>query len=143
MRTSLRRVAITAATLVTAAAAVVTTITPATAMAWDYGPYYTTDGGRRGGAVVFEKHGDKLKVCDRSADGHSVKATVAYGETDLDEVYKEWVRGNGNCASVDASDGVPWNLKENRWIAVNVCRAQGIEIDYLDCSRWYHIYNDS
>lgn len=49
--------------------AAVLATTPAHALNWDWGPWYSGDSGDKGGVAYFEEHGDRLKVCDIDSDG--------------------------------------------------------------------------
>lgn len=63
---------------------------------------YTTDGGRAGGKAVWTAYGDKLTVCDRDADGYSVRAVLQWiGDDHYTHQFTATATGNGNCTTVD------------------------------------------
>ncbi|MET8448031.1 hypothetical protein [Streptomyces sp. NPDC005209] len=119
--------------------------TPASAIDWDWGPYYTVDAKPHGATMYFEERGDILKVCDTESDSKHAIAYVNMGTQDLDEMYTltDW-HNDGKCSYARASDGSWYNLPENRWYSLTICRAYNDTGDtqFSSCSKYYRIYND-
>ncbi|MGW7276266.1 hypothetical protein ACWGH5_37915 [Streptomyces sp. NPDC054864] len=81
-----------------------------TASGWDH--VFTATGVK----VYVEENGDKVRVCDTSANGVGATAAV-FISSQLQYTLKDSKSG-GSCASTSASDGAWWNLPEGDLIDI-------------------------
>ncbi|MFG3253660.1 hypothetical protein [Streptomyces sp. NPDC048172] len=118
-----------------AAAASLLTASPASAISWDWGPYYDSS---KGVKVYFEEKGDRLKVCDIKSDGKWVMAWVDVqgGKS----IYLADTKNDGKCRYSKASDSSYYNLPEKKWIEITPCTSTGNMCDTTGKTRSF--YND-
>lgn len=121
------------------------TISPASAIEWDHGPWHSTDSSPYGATVYVEEHDDIIKLCDTESDKLHAKVYIWTGPTDnLSQVswFTDWYN-DGHCSYEKASTG--YNLAENRTYYIQVCREynDGDQAD-VNCTSYtkYHFYND-
>ncbi|GAB2822002.1 hypothetical protein [Streptomyces daliensis] len=120
----LRRTRMTIGTLMFAGAAVTLSAGSASAINWDHTRTY--DGAR----VYFEEHGDIVKVCDTSKNGHAAEANV-YENSPGDVGYTITVTtGTGTCKSRRASQGPMYNLMEGNNTYINLDGNGGTSYTY-------------
>ncbi|NGN67225.1 hypothetical protein G5C51_25380 [Streptomyces sp. A7024] len=127
--------------LVMGAAMGALTMSPASAIDWDHGPWYSADASPRGAKAYIEENGDWIKICDIDSDGYMAYA-IAFKRTDgnkYSQVYDS--KNNGDCSYTNVNTG--GGMMENRWYDVLVCITKDI---YSDCKagskKWYEFYND-
>ena len=111
----------------------------ATTPAYAAGPdeAMNTEDGDPGGRVEFTKYGDRVRVCDKEADGYSVWMAV-YDHDDNDKfVYQLEARKNGTCLEVYANLAPEYNLKEDRIYKFAICLDNGEYFKhYCDYAYW-------
>ncbi|MFD4140303.1 hypothetical protein [Streptomyces sp. NPDC058572] len=112
------------------------TTSPAAALDWDWGPYYSSG---RGAKVYFEEHGDQFKVCDIKTDGYRA---VVWVTTSSNRYLMDFSdsKNDGRCSYSKASDGSFYNLPENTWIEITACVTNGNGCQLPGTT--YNIYND-
>ncbi|MFE4328007.1 MULTISPECIES: hypothetical protein [unclassified Streptomyces] len=89
------------------------------AITWDH-TYSGT-----GVKVYVKEHGDIIRVCDTSANGHSAWVAVMDITDNVDHYKLKASGGKGTCATHQASEGGRYNLAEYSRIALNFEGAGG------------------
>lgn len=68
------------------------TISPASAIDWDHGPWHSTDSSPYGATVYVEEHDDIIKLCDTESDKLHAKVYIWTGPTDNLRACLTWIR---------------------------------------------------
>ncbi|MEV8455129.1 hypothetical protein AB0467_32290 [Streptomyces sp. NPDC052095] len=77
------------------------------------------------GGGTFVENGDKISICDTSADGYAVRLHVYKGGLYKTPAYTLRAGGKGTCLGKTAADGGNYNLPENTLIGLLFCREKG------------------
>ena len=141
----MRRRFVTAAFVAVLTAALsVTGVSQAQAYAGPHHWMYTNDD-NPGGRVDFWPDGDIVKVCDLQADGHRVTVQVSrWYPGDYHSDYRVEAVGNGDCTTVRASMGQPWNLLEGACMHFDIRLFDNgyLNFDSPDEAAWWNDNND-
>jgi hypothetical protein len=96
-----------------------------------------TDDGDPGGRVEFTKRGDRVRVCDKEADGYSAWVGVYDHDKGDKHVYDLYARQNGTCIEVYADLAPKYDLTEGHDFKFVVCLDNGeYWKHYCDTAYW-------